>query len=322
MGKFIYKLERKFGKYAIHNLALYIIGAYVIGYIFQFIGVAEAVNLNPYRIVHGEIWRIITWIFIPPRTASGGLDFLFVIIMLVFYYSLAQNLEQAWGAFRFNLYIFSGIIMTIIGAFVFYGIMELTTMKTIASELNNFTDSQTADALSAIYGSDVTSLNLLKSQYYGVCARYFSTYYINLSIFLAFAACFPNMQVMLYFVIPIKIKWLAYLDVALLAFDIYQYAAAGIWVGVVAIVASLLNFVVFFFSTRNMSRISPREIHRKKVYKKQVDSARQMRIHRCSICGRTNLDDDTLEFRFCSKCDGNHEYCQNHLFTHEHIKYQ
>lgn len=321
MGNLINKMERKFGKYAIHNLALYIIGAYIIGYLFEFIGVADAINLNPYRIFHGEIWRIITWIFIPPQTSGGGLGFIFVLIMLVFYYSLAQNLERAWGAFRFNLYIFSGIIMTIIGAIIFYAVTELTVMRDLADSLKNLSESEISTLLSATSGdSGITTLNLLKSEYYSRCASYFSTYYINLSIFLAFAACFPNMQVLLYFIIPIKIKWMAYLDVIILLFEVVQYVRARMWVGVIAIFASLLNFIVFFLATRDMQRVSPKEIHRKRVYRKQVDSANQARIHQCAICGITSEDDETMEFRYCSKCAGNYEYCKNHLFTHEHIK--
>lgn len=322
MSRFLNKLERKFGKYAINNLAMYIILAYVIGYIFQFIGAADAINLNPYRIFHGEVWRIFTWIFIPPRTASGGLDFIFVIIMLIFYYSLAQNLENVWGTFRFNLYIFSGIIMTIIGAILFYFVTEMTFMKDLSETLSGLTQTETAQYLSlASKNSDITTLSIYKDVYYSrMCASFFSTYYINLSIFLAFAACFPNMQVLLYFIIPIKVKWLAYLDVLLIVWDIVQYAQLHVWGGIVAIVASLLNFVIFFLATRNMQRISPREIHRKKVYKKQVNMAQRARIHKCAICGLTSEDDDTLEFRYCSKCVGNYEYCQKHLFTHEHIK--
>lgn len=301
MGNIINKLERKFGRYAINNLALYIIGGYVIGYIFEFInsGLMDALTLNPYRIFHGEIWRLFTWVLVPPS------DFgLFTIIMLFFYYSLAKNLEYSWGAFRFNLYIFSGIVMTIIGAIIYYFVSEAVIMKQLADSL-----------------SDVSSLASVKDAYYKQMFSFFSTYYINLSIFLAFAACYPNMQVMLYFIIPIKIKWLAYLDVVVLAFEIYRFIQAGVWAGVVAIVVSLLNFVVFFFATRNVQRISPKEIHRKRNYSKQVNSASRTTIHKCAICGRTNEDDDSLEFRFCSKCDGNYEYCQDHLFTHEHIKF-
>lgn len=302
LGNLINKLERKFGKYAIHNLALYIIGAYVIGYIFEFInpGLMYAFTLNPYRIFHGEVWRIITWVLVPP--SSFGL---FTVIMLFFYYSLAKTLESTWGAFRFNLYIFSGIFMTVIGAIIYYFVSELVFMQPLT------------DAA----GGAVAEFAELKDNYYRGMFSFFSTYYINLSIFLAFAASYPDMQVMLYFVIPVKIKWMAYLDVAILLYEIFRYVKAGVWAGVVAIVVSLLNFILFFLGTRNMQRISPKEIHRKRTFAKQVNSSVRITKHKCAICGKTNEDDENLEFRFCSKCDGNYEYCQNHLFTHEHIKH-
>lgn len=320
MNKFINKLERKFGKYAIHNLAMYIIGAYVIGYIFSFInsGFMDALTLNPYRIFHGEIWRLVTWVLVPPSNFG-----LFTIIMLFFYYSLARNLEYSWGAFRFNLYIFSGIIMTIIGAILYYFVTELTIMKDLADSLEHMDEAQISSAFESLYSSsNISNLATLKDAYYKGMFSFFSTYYINLSIFLAFAACYPDMQVLLYFIIPIKIKWMAYLDVAILLFEVIRFVRAGIWAGVVAIVVSLLNFVIFFMGTRNMNRVSPKEIRRKRAYSKQVQSAARITKHKCSICGKTNEDDETLEFRFCSKCDGNYEYCQNHLFTHEHIKFK
>ncbi|MEI3340480.1 MAG: hypothetical protein V8R80_11525 [Eubacterium sp.] len=94
------------------------------------------------------------------------------------------------------------------------------------------------------------------------------------------------------------------------------------WTGRVAILASVLNFLIFFFATRNYQRISPKEIHRKKNFQRQMKSARGNGVtkHKCAICGRTELDDPNLEFRFCSKCNGNYEYCQEHLFTHQHVK--
>lgn len=96
------------------------------------------------------------------------------------------------------------------------------------------------------------------------------------------------------------------------------------WEGKVAIIASLLNFILFFLMTRNYNKVSPKEIRRKQNFKKQVGQAAKPGItkHKCAICGRTELDGDNLEFRFCSKCDGNYEYCQDHLFTHKHIKKQ
>lgn len=283
----INKLEHKFGRFAIKDLSKYIIGTYIIGYIFKFISpdAILALTLNPYRILHGEVWRIVTWLLIPPESFN-----IFTIIMLFFYYSLGTTLERTWGSFRYNLYIFSGILMTIIGAFVLYFIYAVLVINGTAD----------ASVLDFFYQSLFVS---------------FSTYYINLSIFLAFAAIYPDMQVMLYFVIPLKIKWLAYLDILLLLWEMVR----SNWAGRVVIIVSLLNFILFFLSSRNFQRITPREIHRKRKYTKQVHDA-GITKHKCAVCGRTEDDDENLEFRFCSKCNGNYEYCQEHLFTHEHIK--
>ena len=90
----------------------------------------------------------------------------------------------------------------------------------------------------------------------------------------------------------------------------------------ISIIISLLNFILFFLATRNYKSVSPKEYHRKQTFKKQVSrpSGNSITKHKCAICGRTEKDDDMLEFRFCSKCNGNYEYCQNHLFTHTHVK--
>lgn len=146
-----------------------------------------------------------------------------------------------------------------------------------------------------------------------------STYYICMSIFLAFALCYPNMQVLLYFIIPIKMKWIAYVYAVLMLIDFLQSE----WPSRIMLVMSLLNFIIFFFATRDFQRYSPKEIHRKQVYRQAVSQPRGgagITKHKCAVCGRTELDDPSLEFRFCSKCDGNYEYCQDHLFTHQHIR--
>jgi hypothetical protein len=197
--------------------------------------------------------------------------------MLYFYFSLGKVLEQTWGAFRFNVYIFSGLIFTVLGSFVLYLIYP-------------------------VYGF----------------GAYFSTYYINMSIFLAFAVSYPDMQVMLYFLIPIKVKWMGMLYALLLIYDAIQ----GGWPTRVAILASLMNFLIYFFSTRNVQRYRPGEIHRRQEFRRNVKKARpkSQTAHKCAICGRTEKDGDHLEFRYCSKCDGNYEYCQDHLFTHTHRK--
>ena len=288
MNRFLNTLEKKFGKHAISNLSLYIIIAYVLGYVLSLTGTLEVFALNPDKILHGQVWRIITWVVVPP----SRLDF-FTIIMLYFYYQLGTALERTWGAFRYNLYIFSGILFTILGAFILYAIV-------IAN------------------GGNPSDMGVIIS-------NGFSTYYINLSIFLAFAAVYPNMQVLLMFVIPVKIKWMAYLDVIFLGYDFFTGGLAG----KIAIVMSLLNFILFFFSTRDYRRINPKEIRRKREFKKATadirkfsDYAGEKNItkHKCAVCGRTELSSDTLEFRFCSKCNGNYEYCSDHLYTHEHIQ--
>ncbi len=279
---FINKMERRFGRYAIHNLTKYIIGIYVLGYILEYMGrltgfsVLSWLVLSPYHIVQGQIWRLISWVLIPPPSSN----LLFVLIMLMFYYSIGTALERTWGAFRYNLYIFGGIICTVIGAFLLYAI---------------------GGPMISVYGSMA-----------------FSTYYINLSIFLAFAASYPDMQVLFMMIIPMKMKWLAYLDITYLLYDLIR----GNWATRTVIIASLFNFILFFLATRNYTRISPGQMHRRQEFKKAVHPkmAQGVTKHKCAICGRTEKDGDHLEFRFCSKCNGNYEYCQDHLFTHEHVK--
>ena len=289
MNNFLNKLERRFGNYAISNLSKYLIGCYILGYGIQLAGtfakkdLLSVIALNPHLILHGQIWRLITWVIVPPSSLG-----IFTIIMLLVYYSLGTSLERTWGTFRFNVYIFGGMLFSIIGAFILYALYLLA----------GYTDRYPVEVLG------------------GFIARYFSTYYINLSIFLAFAAEYPDMQMLLYFIIPIKIKWLAIVDLILIAVDFLT----GTWETKVAIIASLLNFGLFFFSTRNYKYVSPSEIHRRQAFKHEVKRTNTITKHKCAICGRTEKDGDNLEFRFCSKCNGNYEYCQDHLFTHEHIK--
>lgn len=267
---FLDKMERKYGKYAIKNLPAIIVALYAAGYIISALmpELLSYLTLSPYLILHGQVWRVISWVLVPP----GSLD-LFTIIMLYFYFSLGRTLEYTWGAFRFNVYIFSGIIFTVIGAFLLY----------------------------FMGGSG-----------------YFSTYYINMSIFLAFAITYPDMEVLLYFLIPIKMKWMG----VVYGFFIVLSLIQGSWADRISIVMSLLNFLIFFVMSRNLKRYSPKEVHRRNEFKRNVQKVqpKQGTRHRCAVCGRTEKDGDHLEFRYCSKCDGNYEYCQDHLFTHQHIK--
>lgn len=281
------KLERKIGKYAIKNLTIYLLIAYAIGYLLmfgqQFTGVPylNYIWFEPYLVLKGQIWRLFTWVLIPPKG-----NIVVAIIMFILYYQLGTALERAWGAFRFNVYIFGGMLFTIIGAFITYFI---------------------CGPLIPVGG-------------------FISTYYINLSIFLAFAVCFPDMQVLLYFIIPIKMKWMAIFYLVVVGYDIVNWVSMGWWFAAIPIIASLLNFFIFFMMTRNMSRFNPKDIHRRAEFKRAATPPRTqyrdgspIARHKCAVCGRTELTNPELEFRFCSKCNGNYEYCSDHLFTHTHI---
>ena len=294
--KFLNKLERKYGKYAIDNITLLLILGYVIGYGIQKINIDMfyMLTLNPYYIMKGQIWRIVSWVLVPPSELG-----FFTIIMLFFYYSIGRTLEQTWGKFKYNIFIISGIIFTVVSAMVAYFILPSSVYEVYK--------------IPAAFTGEV--FNFVKGY---IISAFVSTYYINLSIFLLFAALYPDMQVMLYFIIPIKIKWLAYLDLALMAYEIYQY---GFVCGVI-VFASLLNFLIFFVLILQAKGNTPANARRKRDYQKKVYSAKSVyeggARHKCAICGRTELDNPNLTFRYCSKCTGSKEYCEDHLFTHEH----
>ena len=158
----------------------------------------------------------------------------------------------------------------------------------------------------------------LPAEYFTIIAMMFSTYYINMSIFLAYAATFPDAQVLLMFIIPIRVKWLGVIYAVMLLF---QFLGTNVY-GKFAIGASLLNFVVFFLTSRNMMHLNPKQIHRRQEFKRDVRRNTGITKHKCAICGRTEVDSPQMQFRFCSKCDGNYEYCEEHLYTHTHIKRQ
>lgn len=329
--KLLRKMERRFGRYAIRNLSLVVIATYVFGYLCQFVAprVLSYFTLDPAMIFqHGQVWRLVTWILIPPES----LDF-FTIIMLFFYYSIAKVLERTWGDFLFNVYIFGGLILTVAGACVMYGVLMAV-------------------------GSPSALLNIQAIPYY--C----STYYVNMSIFLAFALTYPDMEVLLYFFIPIRMKWMGWLYGAFL---IYQFYKTPLWSGRILMIISLLNFLIYFLTTKNMRSLSPQEFRRRASFRKnggvkpqkrrdvsktshgvhwnktaeggrQTGTSEQTQAevrrpaegfrkiapggarHVCAICGRTELTNPELEFRYCSRCEGNYEYCQDHLFTHVHVK--
>lgn len=288
--KWLNKLERKYGKYAIPNLMFYVVILYVVGFVFDLIAPEFYYNylsLDMSAVLRGQIWRLVTFIIQPPAT-----NLLFVIFTLYLYYMIGRQLELVWGSFRFNLYYFMGVLFHIVGAMLAYALFEISLPM--------------------------------------------GTYYLNMSLFFAYAAIYPNQQFYLMGLIPVKVKWLAWIDAAYFGYTILQAflpsyggnALYGWYFKASALEAfvSILNFLVFFLLTRNVKRFSPKEIKRKQTYRREVQQGRQEAQyangakHRCHVCGRTELDDENLEFRYCSKCNGNYEYCQDHLFTHEHVK--
>lgn len=282
--KFFAKMERKYSRYAIHNLMYYIIILYGAGILIQMVNPMfyyQYLSLDASAILHGQIWRIVTFVLYPPfsigsiGSMNGGQLFqgiLFNAIALSLYYSLGNTLERVWGAFRFNVYFFMGII---------------------------------GHVLAALLGLLVFKQNW-----------FLTTSYLNFSLFFAFAAMFPDLQFLLFFVIPVKAKWLGIFNGLFFAYEfVFGNASTRC-----AIVLSLANFIIFFLMTRNFNKINPKEIKRKKDFKAQISRPPGgQNHHKCAVCGRTEKDGENLEFRYCSKCEGDYEYCQDHLYTHQHV---
>ena len=279
------KFEKRFGKYAISNLSLILILCYVVGYIIQLINrnFLLYLTLDPYAVLHGQIWRLFTWIIVPPSMLDP-----FTIIMLLFYYNIGTSLERTWGTYRYNVYLLSGMFFTMIGSFVWLTIQYFA-------------------------GGPAQNLGFASIQ----VSPYFSTYYINMSIFLAFAATFPEVQVLLMFLIPVKVKWMGILYGLVFVYDFLFVGSLALRI---AIGSSLLNFVVFFLTSRNHVHMSPKQMKRRAEFRQDIRRNSRVTRHKCAICGQTEDDDPSLEFRFCSKCNGNYEYCQQHLFTHTHVQ--
>jgi len=284
----ISKLERKLGRFAIPNLMMYIIVLYGVGFVLDLLDSGfyyQYLSLDAAAILRGEVWRIVTFLIQPPSNSL-----IFIIFALYLYYMIGRSLENVWGAFRFNLYFFSGVLFHVIAAIVTYLVLGI-------------------------------NLPL-------------GTSYLNLSLYFAFAALYPNVEFLLFMVIPVKVKYLAWINGAYFVYTILQAflpAYGGSIYGVLykanalAAAVSILNFILFYFSSRNFKPYSPNQVRRRKKFEKDMKQARTnfdkrpgQANHRCAICGRTELDEPNLEFRYCSKCNGNYEYCQDHLFTHEH----
>ncbi|MGN0151411.1 MAG: hypothetical protein ACI39Q_02960 [Wujia sp.] len=307
--KFIAKMERKFGRYSIKNLPLILVICFGLGYLIYgfFPNVTMKLIFSPADIIVGhEYWRLFTWILTPP----GGISLL-GLIMLFFYYNFGVAIERGIGTFMFNVYILGSwfwntLACMIVSLYYYFKI------------------------------GDPDIFYLFSMTNSGIEMMMFMQY----SLFLGFALVYSESVVLLYFVLPFKASWIAYIDMIFLAIEFVQ---TGNVLTRTSIIAYLINFFILYLIMRSYSkgyRPTAAQMKRRRAYKKQVDSRERSRRndrpdirgrqddqipagitrHKCAVCGRSEKDDPNLEFRFCSKCKGNYEYCSDHLFTHEHVK--
>jgi len=253
------RLERRFGKYAFEHLTLLLVGAQVGAFV---LGVAKPaflarITLLPIRVLQGEFWRVLTFLFVPPST-----DVLFVFFELYLLFLYGQALEAQWGALRYNLFILVGWVASVCAAFV---------------------------------APFVTATNL----------------YLMSSVFLSFAYVNPNFELRLFFILPVRIKWLGWFTWAL-----YLYSAiVGDWQTRALIVAGVVNFFLFFGRDLIMRM---RNTGRRTVWENKTRRQTREPTHVCTVCGLTNLDDASAHFRYCASCFGRKGYCMEHINSHEH----
>ena len=347
------KLEKKFGKYAIRGLMKYVIFLYITGFLINMINPEIYYNwlmLDIDKLLKGQVWRLVTFIIQPVDTSN----IFRIILSLYVTFMFGLSLEITWGAFRFNLYYFSGIFfnaLAVVGIYIFtYLVLGIGYSYPIELTYLNLT-------LFLAYAVTFpeTRFGLLGGQ--GGISMFAIIYMLAVAVDVGQAftispqvglmTLMENLVWVAIFCFGVKAKYMAIAYAVLIAVEILSAFYNGGWVlGVIiliAIVASMLNFLIFFISlkrkgfnpsnpARNAFRKSMMQAQKKAAAantqgNEQVSRGRIINIyrpaegktiHRCAVCGRTEKDDDSLEFRFCSKCNGNYEYCSEHLYTHEH----
>ena len=293
---FIDRLEKRYPNFGVSNLMIYVIAISGLGMLISMVNpyiYYQYLSLDFYQIFHhGQVWRLITFLLCPSAGGSGSSGLFWFVILAWGYYSIGSNLERIWGRFRFTLFYLSGIVMILIVTLAAYLIMGIV---------------YPAQEVGIWLGMQVT------------------LEYVTESLFLAFALVFPDVQFLLFFIIPVKAKWLSIFYFALDAYQIIQGIMMKSYYPVALIVVSLINIFIFFFFAKGRPGMAAhaRQTKRKAEFKQKMHESREKGpIHRCAICGRTELDAPELDFRYCSKCDGRYEYCSEHLFTHEHVHHK
>lgn len=260
--------------FGIPRLMLYLIIGNALVYLFTMMDrtgmLAWYLCLAPDRLLKGEIWRLVTFVFVPN---TGRL--IFLVIELYFYYLIGSTLERAWGVGKFTVYYLCGMAITVV-----YGILaSLITGRSLA-----------------LTGS-----------------------YLSLSMFFVYATLWPDNQVLLFFFIPIKVKWLAWFEAAVFLLTMITGRTLLPLVG-------LANYFLFcgtsllaslkFFRMRNRSQARQ---FRRNVKRAENRQDGRTYTRKCAVCGRTDTDYPELEFRYCSQCVGYHCFCADHIHSHVHF---
>jgi len=259
MANWVDKLERRWGKYAIANLTFWImvcqIAVWGFGLFTNF--PVESLALVPEDVLRGQIWRLFTFLFIPP---IQEISFWLIFIWYLFYF-FGSTLEKEWGEFRYNLFIFVGLAATVVASMV--------------------------------------TLLIVPEGFWGQVGGVPNSYLLT-SVTLAFAILFPNFELLLFFILPVKIKWIAWFTLAMWALSAGPSPLA--WL---LIFAALLNIGVFFGGNFIRSRQASQ---RRQKFERERKAEQGGAFHTCVICGKTDVDDPDMEFAYK---DGQ-GYCRDH----------
>ena len=281
----------KHPRFGVSNLMLYIGIAQVIIFFLDLFTrdmFSELLCFWGPAILRGQVWRLVTFVVVPNSSNP-----FYLLLGCYVYYWTGQMLEREWGTAKFNLFYLSGTILSAV----------LGVLLTLVQW----------DLLIAFERIGLSSVNL--------------AYYLNLSIFLVIATIYGEAQVLFMFVLPIKMKWLAIIDVLLILVEVIRYGQMGWWAFALFPLASFINYFIFTWSFWSMKlgfvrrRADPQVINFKKVQREAQKKAKETGgyLHKCAVCGVTDRDDPSMEFRYCSKCDGYYCYCANHINNHIHI---
>jgi membrane associated rhomboid family serine protease len=263
MERLLARLDRRFGRYAIPNLILYIVGGMALVWVLSlskpaFIG---RLSLDMGAVRQGEVWRLVTFLFIPPGSSP-----IWILINLYFTWWIGSSLEQHWGSFKFNLYFLVGALATIAAA-------------SIAGPMTNAW-------LDGIDGS----------------------------LFLAFATTFPDVEILLFFILPIRVKWLGAIAAAAFVF----FFASGDWNTRASIIASLSGYFLFF-GDHWLAILRGRKVAaRQRVRRAQMEAPAPTFGQRiCAMCGVREADGADIRVCTCEKCGGKpRPLCLEHARNH------